>query len=121
MTALAVKQPVQLLCDSKGIYGIVGSAVDPRTGKPPKIVLRPDRLLEAETRPAALQMIFGGFQHGMFNRMAEERLRKQIHWELIFRKKLNLAPDEESSWWSADSERQARNRRVYHGLHPSLS
>jgi hypothetical protein len=121
MTALAVNHPAQLLYDSKGIYGIgvVGNSVEERPGKQPEIILRPDRLLEAEMRPAALQMIFGGFRHGMFSHMAEERIRREIHWEMLGRKGLNLSPpDETSRWLSGESEQEARNWncRVYHGL-----
>jgi hypothetical protein len=117
MTLLTVKHPVQLLSDAKGIYGIgvVGSAVEDRRGQPPEIILRPDRLLEAKTRPAALQMIFGGFRHGMFSHMTEELLRQSIHWEMLRRRGLCWPPDRQR-WWSEDSEQQGRNQQIYHGL-----
>jgi PcfJ-like protein len=117
MTLLAIKHPVQLLCDAKGTYGIgvVSSAVEDGHRHSPEIILRPDRLLEAKTRPAALQMIMGGFRHGMFSHMAEERLRQAVHWEMLRRKGLNWPPDD-LRWWSKDSEQQARNRQIYHGL-----
>ena len=117
MTLVAMKHPVQLLCDAKGIYGIgvVKSAVEEGHRQPPKIVLRPDRLFEAETSPAALQMIIGGFRHGMFSHMSEERLRQAIHWEMLRRRGLNWPPDD-LRWWSEDSEQQARNQQIYHGL-----
>ena len=83
--------------------------------QPPEIVLRPDRLFEAETSPAALQMIIGGFRHGMFSHMTEERLRQQIHWEMLRNKGLILPPDR-LRWWSEDSKQQARTRQIYHGL-----
>jgi hypothetical protein len=52
--------------------------------RPPDIVLRPDRLLQAQTpHLAALQMIVGGFRHGVFSHMAEEHLRQHIHWEML--------------------------------------
>jgi hypothetical protein len=117
MTLLAMKHPVQLLRDTKGIYGIgvVKNGVEDGHRQPAEIVLRPDRLFEAETRPAALQMIFGGFRHGMFSHMSEERLRQAIHWEMLRRKGLNW-PLDRLRWWSEDSEHQARNRQIYHGL-----
>jgi hypothetical protein len=116
MTLLAMKRPVQLLYDARGIYGIgvVSSAVEEGHGQPPEIILRPDRLLEAPTRAAALQMITGGFRHGMFSGMTEERLRRAIHWEMLRRKGLNWPP--RSKWWSDDAQEQARNREIYHGL-----
>ena len=111
------KHPVQLLCDTSSMYGIgvVSSAVEDGFPKLPEIILRPDRLLEAKTHPAALQMIVGGFRHGMFSHMAEERLRQEIHWEMLRRKGLNWPPDD-LRWWSKDPEQQARNRQIYHGL-----
>jgi hypothetical protein len=117
MTLLAMKHPVQLLRDAKGIYGIgvVGNAVEEGHRQPPEIVLRPDRLFESETRPAALQMIIGGFRHGMFSHMTEERLRRQIHWEMLRRKGLDWPPGR-LRWWSEDPKQQARNRQIYHGL-----
>ena len=124
MTLLAMKHPVQLLCDAKGIYGIrvVKSAVEEGHRQPPEIVLRPDRLFEAETSPAALQMIIGGFRHGMFSHMTEERLRQQIHWEMLRNKGLILPPDR-LRWWSEDSKQQARNRKstMVFGWPPWLS
>ena len=118
MTLLAIRHPVQLLCDSQGIYGIgvVGNAVQADGRHPPEVILRPDRLSEAKTHPAALQMIMGGFRHGMFSHMAEERLRQAIHWEMLRRRGLNWPPDDDLRWWSKDSEQQARNRQIYHGL-----
>src|SRR5262249_25553313 len=90
MTLLATTHPVQLLADAKGIYGIgvVGSSGEDRHRQPLQIILRPDRLLEAVPRPAALQMIIGGFRHGMFSNMSEERLRRTIHHEMLRRKGL---------------------------------
>jgi hypothetical protein len=117
MTLLAMKHPVRLLRDGKGIYGVgvVNGGGDEGLGQPPEIILRPDRLLEAETRPAALQMIFGGFRHGMFSHMSEELLRRAIHWEMLRHRGLNWPPHH-VRWWSEDSEQQARNRQIYHGL-----
>jgi hypothetical protein len=117
MTLLAVKHPVQLLSDAKGIYGIglVSGAVEERLGLPPEIILRPDRLLEARTQPAALQMIFGGFRRNMFRRMMEERLRQAIHREMLCRRGLEWPPGRQG-WWSEDSKQQSRNRQLYHGL-----
>jgi hypothetical protein len=78
MTLLAIKHPVQLLCDAQGTYGIgvVSSAVEADHRHPPEVILRPDRLSEAKTHPAALQMIMGGFRHGMFShKSASEEAR----------------------------------------------
>lgn len=117
MTLLAMKHSVQLPYDAKGIYGVgvVDRAVEDFLEQPPAIVLRPDRLLEAKTCAAALQMIFGGFRHGMFSHMTEERLRREIHWEMLRHKRLDWPPHGQR-WWSEDSEQQARNRQIYHGL-----
>ena len=118
MTLLARKHPVQLLHDARGIYGIgvVGCEVEEDRGEPPEIILRPDRLLEAGTRAAALQMITGGFRppdvqpHGWRNASV-----RQIHWEMLRRKGLNWPPYR-LKWWSDDAQQQARNRQIYHGL-----
>jgi len=117
MTLLAVKHQVQLLSNAKGVYGIglVRGAVEDFLGQPPEVVLRPDRLLEAKTCAAALQMIFGGFRHGMFSHMTDERLRREIHREMLRRRGLDWPPVRQK-WWSEDSEQQARNRQIYHGL-----
>jgi hypothetical protein len=63
MTLLAMKHQVQLLHDARGIYGVgaVDRAVENDRCRPQDIILRPDRLLQAQTpRAAALQMIIGG-------------------------------------------------------------
>jgi hypothetical protein len=118
MTMLARKHPVQLLSDARGIYGIgvVGSAIEEGYGHPPEIILRPDRFLETGTRAAALQMITGGFRHGMFSHMMEERLRQAVHREMLRRKGLDWSPDRCLKWWSDDAQQQTRNRQIYHGL-----
>jgi hypothetical protein len=118
MTLLTTKHSVQLLRDAKGIYGIgsVNGAVEERFGQPPSsLILRPDRFFEVTARNAALQMITGGFRHGMFSHMSEERLRQAIHWEMLRRNGLRMPP-EALRWWSKDSEQQSRNRQIYHGL-----
>jgi hypothetical protein len=116
MTLPATKYPVQLLRDARGIYGIgVVGALEAGLRQPPRIILRPDRLLEATSSPAALQMITGGFQNGMFSHMAEESLRQQIHCEMLRRRGLKMSA-KGLRWWSKDSEQQSRNRQVYHGL-----
>ena len=118
MTLLAMKHPVQLLYDARGIYGVgvVDRAVENDRCRPQDIILRPDRLSQAQTpRAAALQMIIGGFRHGMFSHMAEEHLRQHIHWEMLRRRGLKWPPDV-PKWWSEDSKQQARNRQIYHGL-----
>jgi hypothetical protein len=117
LLAMKLKHSVQLLYDAKGIYGVgvVDRAVEDFLGEPPAVVLRPDRLFEAKTCAAALQMIFGGFRHGMFSHMTEERLRREIHREMLRRRGLDWPPHRQR-WWSEDSEQQARNRQIYHGL-----
>ena len=103
MTLGKVRYPVQLLRDSKGIYGIgiVGDPVEEGLGQPPELVLRPDRLLESKTRLAALQMLFGGVPHRMVRRLTEDRLRQAIHCEMLVRKGLVDYPDC-PRWWSKD-------------------
>ena len=116
--AIRGKHPVQLLYDARGIYGVglVDRAVENDRCPPEDLILRPDRLLQAQTPgAAALQMIIGGFRHGMFSHMAEERLRQHIHWEMLRRRGLKWPPYV-PKWWSEDSKQQARNRQIYHGL-----
>ena len=89
MTLLAMKHTVQLLHDARGIYGVglVDRAVENDRCPPEDLILRPDRLLQAQTPgAAALQMIIGGFRHGMFSHMAEEHLCQHIHWEMLRRR-----------------------------------
>jgi hypothetical protein len=128
--------PVELLRDTRGIYGIGitelhdlealawSCGVDteqtciPRA--PPPLILRPD-CLELAKRPygygAALQKIVGGFPHGPFENTAEEGLRRSIHHEALRRAGLQWHPiHRRERWWSNDKAQQARNRRVYHGL-----
>ena len=56
MTLLAMKHSVQLLSDARGIYGVgvVDSAVEDDRCRPPEIILRPDRLLQARHQPRRL-------------------------------------------------------------------
>jgi hypothetical protein len=118
MTLLAMKHPVQLLCDARGIYGVgnVDHAGKSDRYRPQDIILRPDRLSQGQpASPAALQMITGGLRHGMFSHMAEERLRRHIHWEMLRRRGLNWPPGP-NRWWSEDSKQRNRNRQIYHGL-----
>src|SRR4029077_1359720 len=115
MTLLAMKHPVQLLYDARGIYGVgvVDRAVE-NDRCPEDIILRPDRLLPARTRCfAALQMIVGGFRHGMFSNMAEERFRRRIHLEMLRNKGLTTDVPEGSS---EDSKQMERPWQIYHGL-----
>ena len=88
MTMSEIQHPVELLRDGKGIYGI-GVAKEADVEHPPKpLILRRDRLEENNTDRAVLQMITGGFRHGMFARMLEERLRQVIHHGLLRRRGL---------------------------------
>jgi hypothetical protein len=66
----------------------------------------------------------GGFRRGPFMRSHEEQLRKFVHHEALNRAGLPWPPPhakmvdggQESRWWSADKNQQARNRGIYHGL-----
>ena len=124
MTQRAIKHPVQLLRDGKGIYGI-GVAKDAEVDDRPRdLILRRDRLPELETCLSGypiLQMITGGFQHGMFKRVKEEHLRQVIHHEMLRRAGLPWPPPESPNghyerFWSSDPRAQLRNRQIYHGL-----
>jgi hypothetical protein len=112
---------VELLRDGKGIYGI-GIAKESEIDHPPNdLILRHDRLEESKTERAALQMITGGFRHGMFIHMSEERLRQVIHHGLLRRRGLAWPPPQASGsnyerYWSPDPQQQIINRRIYHGL-----
>ena len=127
---------VELLRDARGIYGI--GITEPHdlealawscgidTEKtyilrpPPPLILRPDwpeRPKRFYGDGAALQKIVGGFRHGPFEHMAEEKLRQFIHHEALQRAGLPWPPpDHHERWWSNDKAQQARNRGVYHGL-----
>ena len=124
--------PVELLRDARGIYGIgIADSHDLkalawscginepyfRCSPPRPLILRPDCLERANGSGAALQKIVPGFRHGPFEHTAEERLRRFIHHEALQRAGLPWHPlHHRELWWSNDKARQARNRRVYHGL-----
>jgi hypothetical protein len=116
-----MKHSVELLRDSKGIYGI-GVAKDTEIDHPPSnIILRPDRLHEGGVNGTIFQMITGGFRHGMFSRTSEEQLRQAIHHEMLCRAGLPWPFPESHGlngefWWSTNKEQQNRNRQIYHGL-----
>ena len=124
MTLSAKKHPVELLRDGKGIYGI-GVAKEAETDHRPRdLILRHDRLPELETSFSGypiLQMITGGFRHGMFCRTAEELHRQVIHHEMLRRAGLAWPPPDvpfhwNGRYWSSDPRQQTRNRQIYHGL-----
>ena len=124
MTLSAKKHPVELLRDGKGIYGI-GVAKEAETDHRPRdLILRHDRLPELETSFSGypiLQMITGGFRHGMFCRTAEELHRQVIHHEMLRRAGLAWPPPDvpfhcNGRYWSSDPRQQNRNRQIYHGL-----
>ena len=124
MTLSAKKHPVELLRDGKGIYGI-GVAKEAETDHRPRdLILRHDRLPELETGFSGypiLQMITGGFRHGMFCRTAEELYRQVIHHEMLRRAGLAWPPPDvaflwNERYWSSDPRQQNRNRQIYHGL-----
>jgi hypothetical protein len=139
-------QPVELLRDQHGVYGIgvselfdfeavawsCGIEREPYTlAKPPgPLILRPDWFVDTElhrTEPhrAVLQKITGGFRRGPFMRSSEEWLRQFIHHGALNRAGLPWPPPYvtedgqlrgEFPWWSADKKQQVRNRGIYHGL-----
>jgi hypothetical protein len=76
---------------------------------------------EPRCRPGAVLQkikITGGFQHGMFAHLTEERLRQVIHHEALIRTGLLWPPPCEKGikFWSRDKKQQDRNRQIYHGL-----
>ena len=118
MMRTEIKHSVELLRDRKGIYGI-GVAKCEEIDYPPKdLILRPDHLAEGQIwQHAVLQRITGGFRHGMFCNMLEERHRQLIHHAMLRRAGLPWPPPQESPYyWSTDHQQQIRNRQIYHGL-----
>lgn len=130
-------QPVELLRDRRGIYGIgvnelfdfeavalsCGIEPEPHTFEHPPnaLILRPDCFFGSRPAGAVLQKIVGGFRRGPFMRSHEEQLRQFIHHEALNRAGLTWPPPQDSpsglaQWWSADKKQQARNRGIYHGL-----
>jgi PcfJ-like protein len=118
MTPPAIKHPVELLRDGKGIYGIGVAKEVEIDSRPRDLILRRDHLPESQPNRAVLQMITGGFRHGMFTRMSEEHLRQVIHHEMLHRAGLAWPPPSslECRYWSSDPQQQSRNRQIYHGL-----
>jgi hypothetical protein len=125
MTQPAIKDPVELLRDGKGVYGI-GVASEVEIDRWPKdLILRRDRLRDIDTcfrhnmsYRAVLQRITGGFRHGMFTHVVEEHLRQVIHHGMLRRAGLPWPPSDPLSerYWSSEPRQQARNRQIYHGL-----
>ena len=124
MTQPGIKYPVELLRDGKGIYGI-GVANDVETDRRPKdLILRHDCLPEYKTDLSGypiLQMITGGFRHGMFCHTLEEHHRQVIHHGMLRRAGLAWPPPQSGDapyerYWSLDPRQQVRNRQIYHGL-----
>jgi putative DNA primase/helicase len=113
-----IKCPVELLRDGKGIYGIGVAKEVEIDSRPADLILRHDHLPESQPRRAVLQMITGGFRHGMFTHMSEEHLRQVIHHEMLRRAGLAWPPPSsfECPYWSSDPQQQTRNREIYHGL-----
>jgi len=124
MTQPAINYPVELLRDGKGVYGIGVAKEVEIDHRPQDLLLRRDRLAESETcfgGYAVLQMITGGFRHGMFTHMLEEHLRQVIHHGMLRRVGLAWPPPRSPDvhyerYWSSDSRQQVRNRQIYHGL-----
>lgn len=95
MAQPAIKYPVELLRDGKGIYGIGVAKKVEIDHRPRDLLLRRDRLTEFETcfrGHPVLQMITGGFRHGMFTHMLEEHLRQVIHHGMLRRVGLAWPP-----------------------------
>jgi hypothetical protein len=83
MTQPAIKYPVELLRDGKGIYGIGVAKEVEIDHRPQDLLLRRDRLAEFETYFGGypvLQMITGGFRHGMFTHMLEVRSQREFRF-----------------------------------------
>ncbi len=120
-------QPVELLRDRFGIYGIgVSELFDfeavawscgiepeqfsfvrhPFERPPGSLILRPDWFVDTEPQRAVLQRITGGFRRGPFMRSSEEQLRRFIHHEALQRAGLPWPPQHENRWWSADKKQQ---------------
>jgi PcfJ-like protein len=94
-------------------------SVGSTSGETSNLILRPDHLrgLERFDGTPALQRITGGFRHGMFSYMQEERFRAIIHAGLLNRRGLTWPPpDHRIRYWSSDPQQQLRNRKIYHGL-----
>jgi PcfJ-like protein len=120
---LQIKYPVELLRDGNGIYGIGLCKEADIDVRPEDLILRRDHLTESKkynfVRPV-LQMIAGGFRHGMFSHTSEEHFRQVIHHGMLRRAGLAWPPPECGSpkgrYWSSDRRLQIRNRQIYHGL-----
>jgi hypothetical protein len=125
--------PVELLRDSRGIYGIgvsdlfdhealawscgVEREATAYSQRPPSaLILRPDWFMDTKPHRAVLQKIVGGFRRGPFMRSSEEHLRQFIHHEALNRAGLPWPPTDGLTWWATDKKQQARNRGIYHGL-----
>jgi PcfJ-like protein len=106
---------VELLRDGKGVYGVGVHHSAKGQSSPAKLILRSDRLQEASTTNAALQMIPSGGGRGVFKHVIEEQLRRHIHYDLLSRRGLK-APSDDKHFWSSDPHQQAVNRQLYHGL-----
>jgi PcfJ-like protein len=121
MVQPAIKYPVELLRNGKGIYGIGVAKEVEIDHRPRDLLLRRDCLAEFEMcwpGHAVLQMITGGFRHGMFTHMLEEHLRQVIHHGMLRRVGLAWPPPQSPAerYWSSNSRQQVRNRQIYHGL-----
>jgi hypothetical protein len=98
----ALPEPIELLRDQRGVYGIgvsdlfdlegvaLSCGIEPEPHDfriPPALILRPDRLDDTSRKPhpAVLQKITGGFRRGPFSRTHEEQLRQFIHHEALRR------------------------------------
>jgi hypothetical protein len=122
------RQPVNLLRDGRGVYGIGVSDGFDNCGVEHKhvawpfrtIVVRPDILGDSSPYPnrpyPVLQKITGGFRRGPFMHSSEEALRKVIHHWALERAGLRWPPHGDTRWWSTNEDQKARNRQTYHGL-----
>jgi PcfJ-like protein len=118
MTRIPTEHPVRLLCDQRGVYGIVcDSEALAANGsqKEVALLLRPDRI-ETDPRRAALQMISGGLRRGPFRNTLEDHFRQAVHHAMLCRAGLSWPPQAQLAWWSNDPAQQKRNRQKYHGL-----
>ena len=119
------ERPVELLRDSRGVYGIGVSREFDATEigyrnsdlSEARLILRTDCLsAERSRQKAVLQKITGGFRRGPFHGSIEEQMRGIIHHAALGRSGLPWPGPDDCRWWSKDIAQQNKNRATYHGL-----
>jgi hypothetical protein len=113
--------PVVLLRDARGVYGIgISDSLDAdKVGRGKVfIILRPDRFRDDDVPVPfynpALQKIVGD----LHQQTREDFLRSAIHREALKRAGLQLLSSGRApkNWWSSSEKRQERNRGIYYQL-----